>query len=122
MPAQKVLSEQLFGPQVMEGAPYYHFKHRGTRQKALSRHWGWHMRLTKEPKVGRRRLQGWRLPATEATGHRLCLPPATLLPAQVLWFEQQTVKRRTKRSVGVVPTDPWFHKQWYMVRFCHSLF
>ncbi|XP_054038299.1 proprotein convertase subtilisin/kexin type 4, partial [Rissa tridactyla] len=68
--------------QVMEGAPYYHFKHRGTRQKALSRHWGWHMRLTKEPKV--------------------------------LWFEQQTVKRRTKRSVGVVPTDPWFHKQWYM--------
>ncbi|NXV16202.1 PCSK4 convertase, partial [Cepphus grylle] len=68
--------------QVMEGEPYYHFKHRGTRQKALSRHWGWHMRLTKEPKV--------------------------------LWFEQQTVKRRTKRSIGVVPTDPWFHKQWYM--------
>ncbi|NXL51409.1 PCSK4 convertase, partial [Podilymbus podiceps] len=68
--------------QVMEGEPYYHFKHRGTRQKALSRHWGWNMRLTKEPKV--------------------------------LWFEQQTLKRRTKRSVGVVPTDPWFHKQWYM--------
>ncbi|KAF1538069.1 Proprotein convertase subtilisin/kexin type 4, partial [Eudyptes schlegeli] len=68
--------------QVMEGEPYYHFKHRGTRQKALSRHWGWNMRLAKEPKV--------------------------------LWFEQQTVKRRTKRSVSVVPTDPWFHKQWYM--------
>ncbi|XP_069733875.1 proprotein convertase subtilisin/kexin type 4 [Phaenicophaeus curvirostris] len=68
--------------QVMEGAPYYHFKHRGTRQKALSRHWGWNMRLKKEPKV--------------------------------LWFEQQTVKRRTRRSVSVVPTDPWFHKQWYM--------
>ncbi|NWQ91331.1 PCSK4 convertase, partial [Burhinus bistriatus] len=68
--------------QVMEGEPYYHFKHRGTRQKTLSRHWGWNMRLTKEPKV--------------------------------LWFEQQTVKRRTKRSVSVVPTDPWFHKQWYM--------
>ncbi|XP_029888086.2 proprotein convertase subtilisin/kexin type 4 isoform X2 [Aquila chrysaetos chrysaetos] len=68
--------------QVMEGEPYYHFKHRGTRQKALSRHWGWNMRLTKEPKV--------------------------------LWFEQQTVKRRTKRSVNVVPTDPWFYKQWYM--------
>ncbi|NXL07069.1 PCSK4 convertase, partial [Mesembrinibis cayennensis] len=66
----------------MEGEPYYHFKHRGTRQKALSRHWGWNMRLAKEPKV--------------------------------LWFEQQTVKRRTKRSVSVVPTDPWFHKQWYM--------
>ncbi|XP_076215257.1 proprotein convertase subtilisin/kexin type 4 isoform X1 [Aptenodytes patagonicus] len=33
---------------------------------------------------------------------------------KVLWFEQQTVKRRTKRSVSVVPTDPWFHKQWYM--------
>ncbi|KAM6189616.1 proprotein convertase subtilisin/kexin type 4 [Sarcoramphus papa] len=68
--------------QVMEGEPYYHFKHRGTRQKALSRHWGWNMRLTKEPKV--------------------------------LWFEQQTIKRRTKRSISVVPTDPWFHKQWYM--------
>ncbi|NXW09702.1 PCSK4 convertase, partial [Fregetta grallaria] len=68
--------------QVMEGEPYYHFKHRGTRQKALSRHWGWNMRLTKEPKV--------------------------------LWFEQQTIKRRMKRSVSVVPTDPWFHKQWYM--------
>ncbi|NXX76699.1 PCSK4 convertase, partial [Urocolius indicus] len=68
--------------QVIEGEPYYHFKHRGIRQKALSRHWGWNMRLAKEPKV--------------------------------LWFEQQTVKRRTKRSVSVVPTDPWFHKQWYM--------
>ncbi|KAM9254652.1 proprotein convertase subtilisin/kexin type 4 [Cariama cristata] len=68
--------------QVMEGEPYYHFKHRGTRQKALSRHWGWNVRLMKEPKV--------------------------------LWFEQQTVKRRVKRSVSVVPTDPWFHKQWYM--------
>ncbi|NWX06233.1 PCSK4 convertase, partial [Caloenas nicobarica] len=68
--------------QVMEGEPYYHFIHRGARQKALSRHWGWNMRLTKEP--------------------------------QILWFEQQTVKRRTKRSAGVVPTDPWFHKQWYM--------
>ncbi|NWW44232.1 PCSK4 convertase, partial [Pedionomus torquatus] len=68
--------------QVMEGEPYYHFKHRGTRQKALSRHWGWHRRLAREPKV--------------------------------LWFEQQTVKRRAKRSISVVPTDPWFHKQWYM--------
>ncbi|XP_071583769.1 proprotein convertase subtilisin/kexin type 4 [Heliangelus exortis] len=68
--------------QVMEGEPYYHFTHRGTRQRALSRHWGWHMRLTKEPKV--------------------------------LWFEQQSLKRRTKRSISVVPTDPWFHKQWYM--------
>ncbi|NXG66722.1 PCSK4 convertase, partial [Hemiprocne comata] len=68
--------------QVMEGEPYYHFTHRGTRQRALSRHWGWNMRLTREPKV--------------------------------LWFEQQTLKRRTKRSANVVPTDPWFHKQWYM--------
>ncbi|KAM6369201.1 proprotein convertase subtilisin/kexin type 4 [Pluvialis apricaria] len=68
--------------QVMEGEPYYHFKHRSTRQKALSRHWGWNMRLTKDPKV--------------------------------LWFEQQTVKRCTKRSVSMVPTDPWFHKQWCM--------
>ncbi|XP_067169162.1 proprotein convertase subtilisin/kexin type 4 [Apteryx mantelli] len=68
--------------QVIEGEPYYHFKHRGTVQKSLSRHWGWNMRLKKEPKVH--------------------------------WFEQQTVKKRTKRSVTVVPTDPWFHKQWYM--------
>ncbi|NXX57544.1 PCSK4 convertase, partial [Scopus umbretta] len=96
--------------QVLEGEPYYHFKHRGTRPKALSRHWGWNMRLTKDPKVGRRRLQGGR----HAMLLRLCLTPATLLPTQVLWFEQQTVKRRTKRSVSVVPTDPWFHKQWYM--------
>ncbi|KFQ32870.1 Proprotein convertase subtilisin/kexin type 4, partial [Mesitornis unicolor] len=64
---------------------YYHFIHRSTRQKALSRHWGWNMRLTKDPKV--------------------------------LWFEQQTLKRRTKRNVSVVPTDPWFHEQWYM--FAH---
>ncbi|XP_064353475.1 proprotein convertase subtilisin/kexin type 4 isoform X2 [Dromaius novaehollandiae] len=33
---------------------------------------------------------------------------------KVHWFEQQTVKKRVKRSVTVVPTDPWFHKQWYM--------
>uniref|UniRef100_A0A8C2TK76 Proprotein convertase subtilisin/kexin type 4 n=1 Tax=Coturnix japonica TaxID=93934 RepID=A0A8C2TK76_COTJA len=40
--------------------------------------------------------------------------PTTLLPTQVLWFEQQTVKIRAKRSINVVPTDPWFPKQWYM--------
>ncbi|NXG52868.1 PCSK4 convertase, partial [Psilopogon haemacephalus] len=68
--------------QVLEGAAVYHFKHRGTRQAALSRHWGWGMRLAKEPKV--------------------------------LWFEQQRVKWRVKRSLSVVPADPWFHKQWYM--------
>ncbi|NXS64339.1 PCSK4 convertase, partial [Brachypteracias leptosomus] len=94
--------------QVMEGEPYYHFQHRGARQKALSRHWGWNMRLTREPKVGR----GWFV-GTGALS-RLCLSPTTLLPTQVLWFEQQTMKRRTKRSVSIVPTDPWFHKQWYM--------
>eukprot|EP00071_Canis_lupus_P029432 XP_022262989.1 proprotein convertase subtilisin/kexin type 4 isoform X2 [Canis lupus familiaris] len=32
---------------------------------------------------------------------------------KVQWFEQQTLRRRVKRSV-VVPTDPWFPKQWYM--------
>uniref|UniRef100_A0A8C6E314 Proprotein convertase subtilisin/kexin type 4 n=1 Tax=Moschus moschiferus TaxID=68415 RepID=A0A8C6E314_MOSMO len=32
---------------------------------------------------------------------------------QVQWFQQQTVQRRVKRSL-VVPTDPWFSKQWYM--------
>ncbi|NXS32092.1 PCSK4 convertase, partial [Pomatostomus ruficeps] len=73
--------------QVMEGEPFYHFRHRGTRPRALSRHWGWHMRLTRDP--------------------------------QVLWFEQQTVKRRSKRGGGVVPTDPWFPKQWYMNNDVH---
>ncbi|XP_029821195.1 proprotein convertase subtilisin/kexin type 4 [Manacus vitellinus] len=66
----------------MEGEPYYHLGHRGTRQRALSRHWGWHVRLMRDP--------------------------------EVLWFEQQTLKRRTKRGASVVPTDPWFPKQWYM--------
>ncbi|XP_056372621.1 proprotein convertase subtilisin/kexin type 4 isoform X2 [Hyla sarda] len=33
---------------------------------------------------------------------------------QVHWFEQQTVKRRTKRQINVLPTDPMFQKQWYM--------
>lgn len=50
--------------------------------------------------------------------HRV--PTMLLPPPQVLWFEQQTVKSRAKRSVSVVPTDPWFPKQWYMVRFCCS--
>lgn len=35
-------------------------------------------------------------------------------PLQVQWFEQQTLQRRVKRSL-MVPTDPWFFKQWYMV-------
>uniref|UniRef100_A0A8C9FG88 Proprotein convertase subtilisin/kexin type 4 n=1 Tax=Pavo cristatus TaxID=9049 RepID=A0A8C9FG88_PAVCR len=67
---------------VGQGEPYYHFQHRGSRQTSLSRHWGWSLRLSREP--------------------------------QVLWFEQQTVKSRAKRSISVVPTDPWFPKQWYM--------
>ncbi|XP_029469179.1 proprotein convertase subtilisin/kexin type 4 isoform X2 [Rhinatrema bivittatum] len=33
---------------------------------------------------------------------------------RVHWFEQQTLKRRKRRFVSVVPTDPWFYKQWYM--------
>ncbi|XP_069609126.1 proprotein convertase subtilisin/kexin type 4-like [Ranitomeya imitator] len=33
---------------------------------------------------------------------------------QVHWFEQQTVKKRTKRQVNLMPTDPLFRKQWYM--------
>ncbi|XP_034515891.1 proprotein convertase subtilisin/kexin type 4 [Ailuropoda melanoleuca] len=40
-------------------------------------------------------------------GHRL------RLKKDPKWFEQQTLQRRVKRSV-VVPTDPWFPKQWYM--------
>ncbi|KAM8795027.1 proprotein convertase subtilisin/kexin type 4 [Eudromia elegans] len=69
------------GP-VIEGEPYYHFRHRGTAQRSLRTHGGWNMRLKKEP--------------------------------QVLWFEQQTLKRRVKRSAAAAPTDPWFPKQWYM--------
>uniref|UniRef100_A0A8C7EKL3 Proprotein convertase subtilisin/kexin type 4 n=1 Tax=Neovison vison TaxID=452646 RepID=A0A8C7EKL3_NEOVI len=42
-------------------------------------------------------------------GHRLRLKK----DPKVQWFEQQTLRRRVKRSV-VVPTDPWFPKQWYM--------
>uniref|UniRef100_A0A2K5RWH3 Proprotein convertase subtilisin/kexin type 4 n=1 Tax=Cebus imitator TaxID=2715852 RepID=A0A2K5RWH3_CEBIM len=32
---------------------------------------------------------------------------------KVQWSQQQTLQRRVRRSV-VVPTDPWFSKQWYM--------
>ncbi|XP_073743422.1 proprotein convertase subtilisin/kexin type 4 isoform X1 [Callorhinus ursinus] len=42
-------------------------------------------------------------------GHRLRLKK----DPKVQWFEQQTLQRRVKRS-AVVPTDPWFSKQWYM--------
>ncbi|XP_075061618.1 proprotein convertase subtilisin/kexin type 4 isoform X2 [Mixophyes fleayi] len=33
---------------------------------------------------------------------------------RVHWFEQQTLKKRKKREIGLVPTDPLFRKQWYM--------
>uniref|UniRef100_A0A6J0SNP4 Proprotein convertase subtilisin/kexin type 4 isoform X1 n=1 Tax=Pogona vitticeps TaxID=103695 RepID=A0A6J0SNP4_9SAUR len=72
----------LYLGQVIQGAQYYHLKHRGIAQKSLHPHLGWHRHLKKEPRI--------------------------------LWFEQQTVKRRIKRRAAVVPTDPWFHKQWYM--------
>ncbi|XP_025032173.1 proprotein convertase subtilisin/kexin type 4 [Python bivittatus] len=72
----------LYLGQVIEGESYYHLKHRGMAQKSLTQHWGWHLRLKREPRIP--------------------------------WFEQQTLKRRTKRTATVVPTDPWFHKQWYM--------
>uniref|UniRef100_A0ABI8A2W8 P/Homo B domain-containing protein n=1 Tax=Felis catus TaxID=9685 RepID=A0ABI8A2W8_FELCA len=42
-------------------------------------------------------------------GHRLRLKK----DPKVQWFEQQTLRRRVKRSAAV-PTDPWFSKQWYM--------
>ncbi|ERE72435.1 proprotein convertase subtilisin/kexin type 4-like protein [Cricetulus griseus] len=47
---------------------------------------------------------------TPHPGDRDC---SSLCPPQVQWFEQQTLRRRVKRSL-VVPTDPWFSKQWYM--------
>ncbi|KAK2086872.1 hypothetical protein P7K49_032779 [Saguinus oedipus] len=40
--------------------------------------------------------------------------PDTPSILQVQWLQQQTLQRRVRRSV-VVPTDPWFSKQWYMV-------
>ncbi|KAI5177062.1 Proprotein Convertase Subtilisin/Kexin Type 4 [Manis pentadactyla] len=42
-------------------------------------------------------------------GHRLRLKKEP----KVQWFEQQTLRRRVKRSVAL-PTDPWFPRQWYM--------
>ncbi|XP_008835373.1 proprotein convertase subtilisin/kexin type 4 [Nannospalax galili] len=42
-------------------------------------------------------------------GHQLRLKKEP----KVQWFEQQTLRRRVKRSL-VSPTDPWFSKQWYM--------
>ncbi|XP_063770373.1 proprotein convertase subtilisin/kexin type 4 isoform X2 [Pseudophryne corroboree] len=33
---------------------------------------------------------------------------------QVHWFEQQTLKKRNKRQLSLLPTDPLFRKQWYM--------
>ncbi|XP_063312644.1 proprotein convertase subtilisin/kexin type 4 [Pelobates fuscus] len=33
---------------------------------------------------------------------------------KVPWFEQQTLKRRDKRQIIVLPTDPLFYKQWYL--------
>ncbi|XP_043832695.1 proprotein convertase subtilisin/kexin type 4 [Dromiciops gliroides] len=38
---------------------------------------------------------------------------------KVHWFEQQTLKRRVKRENFVLPTDPWFSKQWYMNKQVH---
>nr|XP_060641719.1 proprotein convertase subtilisin/kexin type 4-like [Anolis sagrei ordinatus] len=35
---------------------------------------------------------------------------------KILWFEQQTLKRRVRRAV---PSDPWFPKQWYMNHELH---
>lgn len=34
---------------------------------------------------------------------------------QVLWAEQQVVKKRKKRDLFEDPTDPDFPKQWYLV-------
>ncbi|XP_036614156.1 proprotein convertase subtilisin/kexin type 4 [Trichosurus vulpecula] len=38
---------------------------------------------------------------------------------KVHWFEQQTLKRRVKRENFVLPTDPWFSKQWYLNNQVH---
>nr|RLV76681.1 hypothetical protein DV515_00016740 [Chloebia gouldiae] len=49
LPAPRKAQSSSLCPQVMEGEPFHHFSHRGSRQRALSRHWGWHMRLTRDP-------------------------------------------------------------------------
>lgn len=41
-------------------------------------------------------------------------PRTDRMASQVSWFQQQTLQRRVKRSL-VIPNDPWFPKQWYMV-------
>lgn len=60
--------------------------------------------------AGPQKGHGWRV-----AGFWGPAAPAVCIRLQVQWFEQQTLRRRVKRSV-VVPTDPWFPKQWYMVR------
>lgn len=54
-----------------------------------------------------------------------CLPSKFAFPTylcavwlfliQVSWAEQQVAKRRKKRDVYTVPTDPKFNDQWYLV-------
>lgn len=39
---------------------------------------------------------------------------------QVLWAEQQVVKKRTKRDIYEDPTDPDFPKQWYLTTPSHQ--
>ncbi|XP_051916018.1 furin (paired basic amino acid cleaving enzyme) b [Hippocampus zosterae] len=40
--------------------------------------------------------------------------------AQVLWAEQQVVKKRKRRDVFEAPTDPDFPKQWYLSTLTHQ--
>uniref|UniRef100_A0A8C5LYY2 P/Homo B domain-containing protein n=1 Tax=Leptobrachium leishanense TaxID=445787 RepID=A0A8C5LYY2_9ANUR len=90
--AQVTLMHYWFGQaffffQVVNGSDLYHLQHNGVQRKSLNPHHGRHIQLKNEPKMENK---------------------------LVLWFEQQTEKRRFKRQINVVPTDPLFFKQWYL--------
>ncbi|XP_011526395.1 proprotein convertase subtilisin/kexin type 4 isoform X12 [Homo sapiens] len=95
------------GPIFPDGQ-YFHLRHRGVVQQSLTPHWGHRLHLKKNPKTrpGPKSIQQEEAGRPRYGNHGAC-------QGLVQWFQQQTLQRRVKRSV-VVPTDPWFSKQWYM--------
>ncbi|XP_078527117.1 proprotein convertase subtilisin/kexin type 4 isoform X2 [Lissotriton helveticus] len=55
-----------------------------------------------------------RIPGGPGEAARAARRHGLTLRGQVHWFEQQTLKRRHRRHLSLIPTDPLFHKQWYM--------
>ncbi|XP_024207278.1 proprotein convertase subtilisin/kexin type 4 isoform X2 [Pan troglodytes] len=95
------------GPIFPDGQ-YFHLRHRGVVQQSLTPHWGHRLHLKKNPKTrpDPKSIQQEEAGRPRYGNHGAC-------QGLVQWFQQQTLQRRVKRSV-VVPTDPWFSKQWYM--------